>query len=268
MASKYWIKLYHEMLHDRKVASLDDHLWRRTVELFLMAGEQNEGGLLPTLDDMTWLLRSSKEELETDLNELIQVGIIEFIDGRYQVRKFSERQAPLDKADYMRRLRDRKQREHYEPVTNPLPEVTQITDIDTDIDLDKETDKDKPKKKSKSIPLTADEILSLVPLPDELAYNLEFTSTWTGFIEHRIEIGKPFTARGAGMALKKLSNYDVKVAIVAIQDSVSGGWQGVFPENVNTKNNGTSRRKSRAELNKDATKKSIQDMKDYLLEDG
>src|SRR3990167_8543280 len=114
MSSKYWIKLYHEILHDRKVASLEDRLWRRVIECFLLAGEQNEGGYLPPLEDIAWTLRASTEELETDRNELISAGILEFHDGRYFVKKFAERQSPMDKSEYMRRLRGERQREEYE----------------------------------------------------------------------------------------------------------------------------------------------------------
>lgn len=39
MAAKYWIKLYHEILHDPKMGRLPDNLWRRCIELFLLAGE-------------------------------------------------------------------------------------------------------------------------------------------------------------------------------------------------------------------------------------
>jgi len=149
MASKYWIKLYHEMLHDRKVASLEDRLWRRAVEMFLLAGEKNEGGYLPPLVDMSWTLRADIEQLETELNELTRIGILEFKDERYFVRKFEKRQEPMDKAEYMRRLRDQEQKkEHYESLPPRYQSVTaghveSDTDIDTDIDIETE-EEEKP----------------------------------------------------------------------------------------------------------------------------
>ena len=144
MASKYWIKLYHEILYDRKLASLDDHLWRCILECFLMAGEQNEEGYLPSLDNMAWTLRADIEQLETDLNELIRIGILEFKDERYFVRKFSDRQEPLPKAEYMRRKRERAQKdEHYDslppryqPVT--ISHIESESDIESDVDTDTE----------------------------------------------------------------------------------------------------------------------------------
>jgi len=145
MAGKYWIKLYHETLYDRKVASLDDHLWRRVIEVFLMAGDIDEGGYLPPLDDMTWTLRADKEQLETDLTELIRLGILEFKDERYFVRKFMDRQKAMDKAEYMRRKREEdKASEHYDSLPSRTQPVT-IGNTDKnriDTDIDKRIDKD------------------------------------------------------------------------------------------------------------------------------
>lgn len=113
MSSKYWIKLYHEILHDRKMATLDDRLWRLVIECFLFAGEVDNDGYLPKLEDIAWILRLSEEELETDLNELVRMGFLEYKNGLYFVHKFAERQKPMDKAEYMRRKREEGQLQTY-----------------------------------------------------------------------------------------------------------------------------------------------------------
>jgi DnaD/phage-associated family protein len=134
MTAKYWIKLYHEILHDRKMATLDDRLWRRIIECFLFAGEVDQEGYLPSLADMAWILRVREEELETDLNELIRIGILEHREGVYYVRNFKMRQAKLPKAEYMRRLREEQQRDEYyqtryQPVTNGNTDKIRIEEI-------------------------------------------------------------------------------------------------------------------------------------------
>ncbi len=58
--TNYWIKLYHEILRDPKMGQLDDHTWRRTIELFLIAGEFNDSERLPPIPDTVWLLRTSE----------------------------------------------------------------------------------------------------------------------------------------------------------------------------------------------------------------
>jgi len=131
MTGKYWIKLYHEILEDPKMIRLDDRLYRRVIELFVLAGREDNEGILPALDDMAIMLRLNAEELETDLIEIQKIGIIGNIDGRWIVAKFANRQAPMSKAEFMRRKRvtersDEYQAEHYPPVTEG------VTDSNTD----------------------------------------------------------------------------------------------------------------------------------------
>jgi len=105
---KYWIKLYTEILDDRKMGMLSDRLYRRTVEMLALAGEMDEEGLLPVPSDMAWRLRLNDEELETDLVELARVGILDQRDGQWWVTHFSERQAPSPVAKRVAEYRKRK----------------------------------------------------------------------------------------------------------------------------------------------------------------
>ena len=139
MASKYWLKLYHEMLDDPKVARLNDSAYRRFIECLLMAGELDENGLLPPLEDMAWRIRVSETALAQDMTRLALGGMVELQEHegeeRWLVSQFAKRQSPMDKAEYMRRKRegDKKQKyyqDRYQPVTNGN------TDIDIDIDTE------------------------------------------------------------------------------------------------------------------------------------
>ena len=113
MASKYWIKLYHEILHDPKMARLPDRLWRRAIELFLMAGETGDGGELPPVADMAWTLRVETMELVDDLAELAKVGVLtETVDG-WVVTKFAVRQAASSDAKRMAEWRERNRQKQY-----------------------------------------------------------------------------------------------------------------------------------------------------------
>jgi len=127
MKSTYWIKLYLEMLDDPKMGRMNDRLYRRTVETLLFAGEMGDGGFLPTLEDMSWRLRTTPEQLETDLIELSLVGILSFNDvrGRWFVNNFAERQKPSSAAERMRRYRKRnKQNSETETETDTYSYVT------------------------------------------------------------------------------------------------------------------------------------------------
>ena len=149
MASKYWIKLYHEVLDDPKMGRLNDHLWRRAIEFMLVAGEYDQAGMLPELGDMAWKLRVSEEQLQTDLESLSVTNIVTFRDSRWHVTKFAERQAPVEDAE---RKRQQRKREMTPPPYMPPPPPKEplmptdgdgnshdgvtIGDIDTDTDTD------------------------------------------------------------------------------------------------------------------------------------
>jgi len=143
---------------------LDDHIWRRTIELFLIAGEIKDDGRLPAVADTAWLLRTSEQDLQEVLAHLAEIGITQ------QDEDFAKRQAPLTSAERMRLHRQRKQTQstpsaregaksqtnfskrdipvtdtlhqrdsgRYEPHNTCVPD----TDIDKDINADKEADKD------------------------------------------------------------------------------------------------------------------------------
>lgn len=120
MASKYWIKLYHEILDDPKMGKMPDRLWRRTIELFLIAGEYDQEGLLPTTEDISWRLRIPENEIIDDLNFLEMNGILTKTetDNIYSVTKFSDRQSAMTGAERIRRFRETKRKDEYYSCSN------------------------------------------------------------------------------------------------------------------------------------------------------
>lgn len=104
----HWIKLYTEILNDPKMLRLDDHLWRRTIELFLLAGLQNRYGTLPNIDDIALHFRSKDvTQVLKDLQELKKIGIVKETKSGWVVTKFTARQAPSAAAIRMRRYRNK-----------------------------------------------------------------------------------------------------------------------------------------------------------------
>jgi hypothetical protein len=124
MASTYWIKLYHEILHDPKMCRLSDHLYRRCIELFLQAGESDKDGELPSIDDMAWTFRTENDLLLDDLQALAAIGIVHEAEGKWIVTNFAERQDPDNPAERVARHRERKRKAEYY-VTNPKPQEPQ-----------------------------------------------------------------------------------------------------------------------------------------------
>jgi len=155
MRAQYWIKLYHEILDDGKMGRLPDRLWRRAIALVLMAGEEHENGDLPSLEDMTWRLRLSKDELLEDLHKLAEVNIVtQLEDGTWFVTNFAERQRARTNAERQKRYRERRHKAQYygdadgtddkqdnnDAVTRCNTEVEVDVDVDTDRDVDVEVD--------------------------------------------------------------------------------------------------------------------------------
>lgn len=144
MASKYWIKLYHEILDDPKMGMMPEILFSRCIKIFLVAGEFDEGGYLPDVEKMAWRMRINAEQLESDLIELQKLHIVEFRAGKWFVSKFQERQEAMKPAEKMKRNRGEKQKsQYYQSVTSGVTECVTNSNADTDTDEDKDTEEGK-----------------------------------------------------------------------------------------------------------------------------
>ena len=140
MASRYWIKLYHEILDDPKMGRLPDALFRRAIEFFLIAGENGRDGGLPALADMAWRLRADEIELLAQMEDLEALNILSRdAQGGWQVTHFAKRQAPSPAVERMRLSRESARVEHLRDKSTCCEDVA-IRNIDTDIDIDKEKD--------------------------------------------------------------------------------------------------------------------------------
>lgn len=108
MSGKYtWIKLYTEILQDPKMGRLSDEHWRLAVELMLLAGNEGRDGILPSLDDMAWILRTDEESLQARLEALSQAIGLGYDDTieRWILTHFSQRQAAMSPAERKRKQR-------------------------------------------------------------------------------------------------------------------------------------------------------------------
>ena len=89
---KTWIKLYTEILSDPKMGRMSDKLFRRTIELFLLAGKEDTGGTLPSVDDIAWSLHITQKEVRSILTELCNLNIVTKESEIYKISHFSDRQ--------------------------------------------------------------------------------------------------------------------------------------------------------------------------------
>jgi len=107
MTRKIWIKLYIEVLDDPKMGRLPDHLWRRAVELFLLAGKCGDDGRLPPVEEIAWSLHTDEASVLEDLRALEALGIVHAVDPQaWVVTNFRERQQS-ESSERVRRYRER-----------------------------------------------------------------------------------------------------------------------------------------------------------------
>lgn len=111
MPSNYWIKLYHEILDDRKMMIMPEFLFARCIKLFLLAGDHGQGGMLPPLADIAFRLRIPEDEAETMLVDLQKEGITTQESGEWRITKWNERQGPMSSTERTQRLREKRQRQ-------------------------------------------------------------------------------------------------------------------------------------------------------------
>jgi hypothetical protein len=113
----------------------------------LIAGEYNQEGLLPTIEDISWRLRIPENEIIDDLNFLEMNGILTRTetDNIYSVTKFSDRQSAMTGAERIRRFRETQRKDEYYSYSNePCNEdVTNRSQIRLDkIRSDKDIEED------------------------------------------------------------------------------------------------------------------------------
>lgn len=128
----YWIKAYHEILNDSKMATLPDRLWRRTMEIFLLAGmlSKDKSGKLPETNELAWLLRMNVDDLDMDLKQIQALNIVKKIEGGWLVVNFAKRQAPATDKERKEQQRERERsQQYYGGVTEMSRNVTQINRI-------------------------------------------------------------------------------------------------------------------------------------------
>jgi hypothetical protein len=192
----YWIKFYHEILDDPKMATLPDNIWRRIAELFLLAGRLYKDGYLPETKQIAWALRQNENVLETEMQQIVATEIIEKVKGGWLIVNFKKRQSASTSTERSAAYREKKNREqYYGNATQPQRIVAQITDNRSDTDTDSMR---KLVEKMTGYPSTPKDLLAL----DEMVKIGVIDDDIAGAITFFKDNGK--VARGAANLLKSV----------------------------------------------------------------
>jgi hypothetical protein len=128
----YWIKLYMEILDDPKMGTLPDRLWRRVIELFLIAKSINKYGDLPDTSQIAWMLRMDTDDLQLDMKQIATTGIIRQTETGWFVVNFQKRQAPATTTERVHAFRDRQQKQQYYGNETELKHIVTQSRADTE----------------------------------------------------------------------------------------------------------------------------------------
>lgn len=118
---KYWIKLRIDMLDKPEVATLPDRLWRRAIELSLIAGRLDDNGRLPPVNQIAWILRVETDDMLLDLSQLERAGAVYQDQGIWYAANYERDQRPLSEAERKNLERSRKRDKH---VTQNVTEMS------------------------------------------------------------------------------------------------------------------------------------------------
>ena len=105
---KDYIKLPVEILYDARFGTLADDLWRLVMQLYLLAGEADQDGLLPHARDMAWELRIGLGTLQISLHQLCERGLVHQTPQGWVVTGFKESQAAASNTERSRAFRKRR----------------------------------------------------------------------------------------------------------------------------------------------------------------
>lgn len=124
----YWLKFYIEILDDPKMGRLPDHLWRRFFEMCAVAKTINKKGLLPSIEEIAWMMRIPEEkipDLQTDLDALVGWrNLLTKVGDSYIVTNFEKRQSKSTDAERKQKQRDKERSEQYSGDDNSHDDVT------------------------------------------------------------------------------------------------------------------------------------------------
>jgi hypothetical protein len=123
-----WFRLYTEVLNDPKVQKLSDRSFRAWINLLCVATKYR--GVLPEIEELAFLLRIKPAKANALIEELLAVGLLDEIDGRFEPHNWKGRQYESDNST----LRVQRFRKAKRNVSDSVSETTPDTDSDSDAD--------------------------------------------------------------------------------------------------------------------------------------
>jgi len=126
-----WFRFYDDALNDPKVQLLEPKLFKAWVNLLCLASQHD--GLIPSMTDVSFALRTSETEAGRIIDGLISAGLIDQIEEHLQPHNWRARQFKSDgSTERVKRFRKR-----FRNVSSAVSETGPDTDTDTDTEVSK-----------------------------------------------------------------------------------------------------------------------------------
>lgn len=221
----YWIKLYTEIIDDPKMALLPDRLWRRVIELFLLAKKVNKEGTLPSTREIAWYLRiTDVEGLENDLKDIEeQTGIIARDGDGWFVVNFAKRQEAVPDAMRKRYSREKAHSKEYRSnMSRVVTDDVTIRDIERESEEEIEEESETESEREREIARAREKKPEKLKLERELAYAQEVYTAVTELDMMPPSIRAPATQIIATLRGK----YPEKQALIAYLKPFFDRWKG------------------------------------------
>lgn len=169
-----WFRLYSELLHDPKVQTLPDAMFKAYINTLCIAGMNDPRGTIPHLEDYAFLLRVNEKQAEKIRNFLKISGLLEENSDLFFIHNWDERQFESDNVT-LRTQRHRAKRERSRNVPETFPGTP--PERETDTETETETEKEREAHGASAVSLSRGTIsfFDLTPARIELARGQGFT---------------------------------------------------------------------------------------------
>jgi len=102
-----WVKLHTKMLDNPDMAELPDYLYRRWIELLMLAGRNDADGQLQPVKKMAFILHLPEVKLSEALTALSAVGVVhQETDGSWHITNWRKHQYS-ESVDRVRKYREK-----------------------------------------------------------------------------------------------------------------------------------------------------------------
>lgn len=215
-----WLKLWHSFLDSPKIQCVTEALRARYVNLLCVACKFDQGGRLPEVEKIAFMVRLDVETTAETLEALVAAKLIDKRAKGYWVHDWEHWQAAKSKAaEKQKRYRDRRN-----ALRNALPDEAVTRDAHVTSSRAREEEELEKEKDNPPKPPSRGKVMFVLPdwiRPDD----------WRDFLAMRARIRKPPTERAKVLIVKALERLRAEGhdPAAVLEQSIRNSWQDVFP---------------------------------------